>query len=222
MNSFLRVVFFVVLLFGGIGFCAMIYWHQGIIDDTGTQATFAPLFQLVGRGPKHIDRLVSKMMLLSKEDEKEFGILLAQNYEDGCFQSHSKDRKYVQAVVTNISRAATLSFDYKVFINYSSYPNAYALPGGIIFVTQGLLKMVKTEAQLAAILAHEIGHVELGHCADMVKFEMALKKIKISSGPVFFDFLNRLLVGHSFSKTLENEADEYAFELIQKKKYDPL
>jgi len=46
--------------------------------------------------------------------------------------------------------------------------NAFALPGGQVFITQGLLKNLKTEAELAGVLAHEIGHVVGRHSAAQV------------------------------------------------------
>ena len=46
--------------------------------------------------------------------------------------------------------------------------NAFALPGGQIFITQGILKNLKTEGELAGVLAHEIGHVVGRHSAEQV------------------------------------------------------
>ena len=45
----------------------------------------------------------------------------------------------------------------------NAMPKAYALPGGYVFITQGLLDTLHTEAELASVLAHEIAHVTLGH-----------------------------------------------------------
>jgi predicted Zn-dependent protease len=46
--------------------------------------------------------------------------------------------------------------------------NAFALPGGQIFITMGILKNLKTESELAGVLAHEIGHVVGRHSAEQV------------------------------------------------------
>ena len=47
--------------------------------------------------------------------------------------------------------------------------NAFASPGGHIFITRGLLEVLNTEDMLAAIIAHELAHVKLKHCANMIR-----------------------------------------------------
>src|SRR5690606_42162837 len=47
-------------------------------------------------------------------------------------------------------------------------PNAFALPGGFIFVTRGLLGLMNSEAQLASVLGHEIGHVTARHSVSLI------------------------------------------------------
>src|SRR5262245_34415865 len=47
-------------------------------------------------------------------------------------------------------------------------PNAFALPGGYIFVTRGLMGYMDSEAELAAVLGHEIGHVTARHSVQQI------------------------------------------------------
>ncbi len=54
--------------------------------------------------------------------------------------------------------------------------NAFALPGGQIFITRGLLDALKTEGELAAVLGHEIGHVVARHSAEQIA------KVKLTEG----------------------------------------
>ena len=51
----------------------------------------------------------------------------------------------------------------------NAMPKAYALPGGYVFITQGLLDTLRTEAELASVLAHEIAHVTLGHSTQALR-----------------------------------------------------
>jgi predicted Zn-dependent protease len=44
--------------------------------------------------------------------------------------------------------------------------NAFAFPGGVVYVTRGMLAYLNSEAQLAGVLGHEIGHVAAGHAVD--------------------------------------------------------
>lgn len=59
-------------------------------------------------------------------------------------------------------------FDFHFFVIQSSAINAFATPGGYVYVNQGLINLVENEAQLAGILAHEIAHVKCRHIAQMV------------------------------------------------------
>ncbi len=95
------------------------------------------------------------------------------------------------------------------------------MPGGVICVTREMLNVLRSESELAAVLAHEMGHIELSHCFDMVKYELLGKKLGDSSAGELADYLSYLFLNNSFSKTLENEADEYAFSILTGSLYDP-
>src|SRR5690606_18715333 len=47
-------------------------------------------------------------------------------------------------------------------------PNAFALPGGYVFVTRGMLSLMRSEAQLVAVLGHEVGHVTARHSVQQI------------------------------------------------------
>ena len=82
--------------------------------------------------------------------------------------------KELQIYVNEIGQKLVLQLSDKVFANYyfrivdSSEINAFALPGGYIYVTLGLLAMVNSEAELAGVLGHEIGHVIFHHGAKQM------------------------------------------------------
>lgn len=96
-----------------------------------------------------------------------------------------------------------------------------ALPGGVICVTDGLLNILSSEAELVAVLAHEIGHIERGHLFDAARQEMFQRKMEqISLLTYALDSISHL--GKCcFSKTQEDEADSYAFRMILDRGYDP-
>src|SRR5438309_10241930 len=58
--------------------------------------------------------------------------------------------------------------------------NAFALPGGHVFVGGGLLRFMDTEDQLAAVLGHEVEHIDHYHCAERVQVEARLRGIPLS------------------------------------------
>jgi predicted Zn-dependent protease len=60
------------------------------------------------------------------------------------------------------------------------YPNAFAVPGGFVFVTKGMMEMNLTDAELAALLGHEIGHVVGGHFARSKRLSSILSLAEIA------------------------------------------
>lgn len=106
-------------------------------------------------------------------------------------------------------------------------PNALALPGGIIVITDDMVKAAQTTEEVLAVLAHEIGHVELRHimrsvlqnsvvgaAAAAVTSDAASLSVAIASLPV-------LLAQTKYSREFEAVADEYAFRLLKQKRYSP-
>jgi predicted Zn-dependent protease len=106
-------------------------------------------------------------------------------------------------------------------------PNAFALPGGRICVTTGLLKIVDTPAQLLGVLAHESAHITQRH---------AFQRMISGRGPIFLmqvltggsdKALNlmaipsELLIYESFSQEYESEADAYGWDYLVAAKINP-
>lgn len=107
--------------------------------------------------------------------------------------------------------------------------NAFALPGGYIYVTRGILAHFNNEAQLAGVLGHEIGHVTARHAATrMSKSQVA--QLGVGLAMVIDPDLQRVaplagagmqLLFLSFSRTDENEADELGVRYMTDMGYDP-
>jgi predicted Zn-dependent protease len=115
----------------------------------------------------------------------------------------------------------------KFYIVETDIPNAFALPGGHVVITTGLLNMVDRPEQLLGVLAHEMAHVTQKHFAQ---------KAISAAGPiaVFGVFLHSdsglmnaltigsgLLVVQGFSKEYETEADEVGWDYLVKARIDP-
>ncbi len=67
-----------------------------------------------------------------------------------------------------LSHSDKVPFEFKFSIIRSSAINAFATPGGYVYINQGLINLVENEAQLAGVLAHEIAHVNGRHIAEIV------------------------------------------------------
>ncbi|HEX6998159.1 MAG TPA: M48 family metalloprotease [Gammaproteobacteria bacterium] len=107
-------------------------------------------------------------------------------------------------------------------------PNAFALPGGFIFVTRGLLGLLRSEAELAAVLGHEIGHVTARHSVTQISRQqlaqlglgigMAVSPELARLGDLAGAGLNLLFLKHG--RDDERQADELGFRYMLEQGYD--
>jgi beta-barrel assembly-enhancing protease len=188
--------------------------------DTPLRSSLAPAFQLVGEPLKAVNHLVTRVIPIGALDEREFGEVLGASYEAQS-DTAAPDFRYVNDVMARLSPYSAKPFRYRAYLLDYEEPNAMALPGGVVLVTKGLLRTLGSEAELASVLAHELGHIEQGHCLDAVKFRLLAEKIGSASLGEIADFAVGVLVSHSYSKTQEDEADEYAYAALVRSQYDP-
>jgi beta-barrel assembly-enhancing protease len=123
---------------------------------------------------QHVDMTVAQEIALGLQAAPE----MAQQY--GGLHPDREVAARVKAIghklVENTSVSETpYNFEFHLLADETTV-NAFALPGGQIFITAGLLKQLQTEGQLAGVLAHEIGHVVARHSAQQ------LAKAKLSQG----------------------------------------
>jgi predicted Zn-dependent protease len=107
--------------------------------------------------------------------------------------------------------------------------NAFALPGGYIYVTRGILTHMSSEAELAAVLGHEIGHVTARHTvSQMTKAQLA--NVGLALGmilrPQLMNYGNLAELGLNllflkYSRNDENQADELGLRYVSRTHYDP-
>lgn len=115
---------------------------------------------------------------LSDADEIRAGAVLAAKFEavNGLAPTPQIRRidAYLQRVGDRVALHARRRLPYRFrFDPDPSFKSAVALPGGQIFVGGGILAYIDTEDQLAAVLGHEIEHVDLGQCRDRLVQEMS-------------------------------------------------
>ena len=106
-------------------------------------------------------------------------------------------------------------------------PNAFALPGGTIIMTDAFARQFPNENILAGVLGHEIGHVVERHGLRQVYRSLGIYILVAlmagDTGPILEDILleGNLLLSLSFSRDAELEADAFGVDLIEKAGYDP-
>ena len=171
-----------------------------------------------------------ELALISESQEIEMGRQSAQQVAQQIgLVDNPELQAYVQQVGAKLAAASerpNLPWTFKVVDDAS--PNAFALPGGFIFVTRGLLDLMDSEAELASVVGHEIGHVTARHTvSQMSKAQVAqiglgvamiLKPELQQFGDIAGQGLQLLFL--KFSRDDENQADALGFRYAFNQGYD--
>ena len=143
--------------------------------------------------------------------------------DDPALQSYVSDIGHRLAAV---SERPHLPWSFKVVDD--PLVNAFALPGGFIFVTRGILANFESEAELAGVLGHEIGHITAKHSVSQMSRQQ-LQQIGLGVGMIFSSSVRRfgdvLGVGLQFmnlrySRGNESESDELGVRYMTRTAYD--
>ena len=145
---------------------------------------------------------------------------------------------YVQEVGTRLAararRADQLQFEFAVLND--SVPNAWALPGGKIVVNRGLLTELGSEAELAAVLGHEIVHADAAHGAraqskgvitqstaviSMIILGSTINDQSAREVAMMVPALGAQLLTQKYGRDAERESDEYGMQYMAEAGYDP-
>ncbi|MGI6253166.1 MAG: M48 family metallopeptidase [Aminivibrio sp.] len=111
---------------------------------------------------------------------------------------------------------------YEIRVVREKTHNAFSLPGGTIYFTTGMLEFLRTDAEVAAIMAHELIHADNRHVmiqtARASRINLAALALMIvskgSAGPMMLTNLLQVAVTNSYSKDLEREADKEGFRIL--------
>ncbi len=133
------------------------------------------------------------------------------------------------AVAANSKRA---KIPYQFAVLDSNVQNAFAVPGGVIFVSRALVSILSDEAELAAVLAHEVGHVAAKHALKSTQraqfFEgvgtITAASVRGDKGKKFASAIGDMqtvLFDKGLDKEMEFEADLAAMETTYRTGYDP-
>ena len=128
---------------------------------------------------------------------------------------------YLTAVGNSLAQHTSgKGITYKFHVVQSADINAFAVPGGHVFVTTGMLAFLHSEAELAGVLGHEISHIDLRHCIDQYQYQLALRRVGAEPLGEAVDFA-RLPMTVGYTKYQEAEADENGMTLAIEAGYDP-
>src|SRR5271157_2006013 len=136
---------------------------------------------------------------------------------------------YLDGVLVKLAPASDPSAQpYRVTLLNSPIVNAFALPSGDIFVTRGLLALADDTSEIAAVMAHEIGHITAHHAAQRAEFEKTAALFTRVNSQVLAHYeaqdeaeaRSKLAIAR-FSRQQEFEADQIGIKSIARAGYDP-
>lgn len=180
-----------------------------------------------------------EIQLISESQEVRIGVqnyLLSRQSQGGDFRLLPELTAYVQEVGQRVATVSDRKLPYEFALLNSSVSNAWALPGGKIAVNRGLLTALDNEAELAAVLGHEIVHAAARHGAKAQERGLLLQagviaaQIGVASSEVEPNLGNLLVQGASvgaqlvslrYGREAELEADLYGTRYLKKAGYDP-
>lgn len=171
------------------------------------------------------------------DDEKKLGKEIYDKLEKNNFLLHDKKlNAYVTGIgnrVLSQSHKAPFEFTFSIF--NSSGINAFATPGGYIYINKGLITTVENEAQLAGVIAHEIAHANARHVASMIEKSQKLNIAMLaaivagaflgggeaSAAIAAFSVAGATSVSLSYQREHEEEADRMGIEYLVDAGYYP-
>ncbi len=203
----------------------------------------SPLFGLgnaLGLNKKTIDVIgkgavaLKSLMPIKYKEEKAIGGAVALKVFSRFGGPYPDERlaRYVSMVGKSVALASDRpDIPYYFAVLNSQEPNAFAAPGGYIFVTVGLIKKLKNEAQLAGVLGHEIAHVAKRHSLQTIERGKRLRGMSeltltvMDKDPKMFsdliDNVSELLFTRGLDRSLEFEADRFGTEYSARIGYQP-
>lgn len=171
-----------------------------------------------------------QLILMSEEQEKALGVqsdpeIIAGMglYEDAVIQKFINEKGAQMAAV---SHRPNLGYEFKIVD--SPVVNAFAVPGGFVYFTRGIMAHFNNEAEFAGVLGHEIGHVTARHSAQQYSNQM-LGQVGLIAGVIISEDFRKIagaaqagmgLLFLKFGRDHETQSDELGVEYSSKIGYD--
>lgn len=172
-----------------------------------------------------------QLALVSKEQEIEMGKQAAEEVKQTMGRyPDEKLQAYVSSVGMQIAKHSErpdLPWSYTVIDDPTV--NAFALPGGPVFITRGILTYMNSEAELASVLGHETGHITARHSVSQIS-KAQLAQLGLGVGMILSPELAQAgqlagaglqLLFLKFGRGDEKQADELGFKYMVQQGYDP-
>lgn len=178
--------------------------------------------------------LIGGLLPIGPEEEQSLGTSIALQVvaRSGGIYDQPELTRYVNLVGRAVAATSDRpNLDYRFAVLNDQTINAFATPGGYVFVTRGLLRQVKNEAELAAVLGHEIGHISQKHMLEVIQRTKQIAGIS-EAGLAFadrdpaqfkqlIDNVAKKLLDEGYDQVKELEADRLGVQFAARVGYDP-
>jgi predicted Zn-dependent protease len=132
-----------------------------------------------------------------------------------------------ELVAKSFAAKSPYKFSFNVLADARTV-NAFALHGGPIFITEGLMRLLKTEAELAGVLGHEIGHVIGRHSSERLAKQQLMQgllgALVVGSGDYTTAQIGQVvgsMINMSYGREDELESDAFGIRIMAEAGYDP-
>jgi beta-barrel assembly-enhancing protease len=173
-----RIGIFIVVLLIGV---AAIYFSERRHDSTAVSAN--AVVAVAADAQRNLSRVPMRLTRLSDEEEIAVGNQLAEQYSINDAKMTPEELaldNFVHRVGSLVASHAHRHLPYSFhLVPDRSMINAFSLPGGPVYVGEGLLDLMTSEDELASVLGHEIEHIDHYHCAERVQVEAKLRNLKL-------------------------------------------
>jgi predicted Zn-dependent protease len=205
------VVGFVVCVFGFPSYCA-----AADPDPTDIGAYLDQFKESL----KIADDFLAQWTAISDAEEMAIGKDIANRINAGNKLITGEIQKRVERLGQRLTQFSTRKgISYTFHVLDADMINAYAISGGNIWVTRGMIDFVDNDDQLAGVLGHEIAHVDLRHCIRAIQYQ--LWALKLSPDHLDYVRIGHSLINKSYSQLNELESDRTGVQFMFQGNYDP-
>jgi predicted Zn-dependent protease len=215
------VVFVVFFLILGLALAGL-YWSQRRLKSAPVSAN--AILNMAADAQRDITRIPMHFTRLSGEREIAIGRELASRYATQT-RKLTPEEEGLENYVTRVGGSLAVHAHRHLPYTFTVVPdhnmiNAFSLPGGPVYIGEGMLDLMMSEDELASVLGHEIEHIDHYHCIERVQLEAKLKSLNL-------DVLGELLQiplelwQAGYNKDEEFEADREGMLLAAQSGYSP-
>ena len=210
---------------GTSGIWRWIYKLENNLGYVAAAVSLIGLFMwvLISYGVPYLSEKLANVLPIETEAVLGKQVIRSMDMEDKIFQASSVEKSRQVSIEKNLEKLCktqTFCPNYTLLFRDSALlgANAFALPGGYIVVTDDLIALAEDDAEVIAVLAHELGHIVRRHAIRQI-LQSTLSGLVMVAIVGDFDSIASgvpaTLMHMRYTRDMENEADAYALQALQ-------